>query len=807
MERTGLRGRRRLRGGRLRLERLEARELLAVVTTAADNGDNVNPTPGSLRAAIIATNGSPDDDTITFNIATGPQTINLTGPLPQVTDSVNINGTTQPGFASTPIIELNGSGAGATADGLVVIAGSSTIQGLVINRFHGSGIVLRTGGSNIVTGNYIGVDTAGTAARANDVDGIFIDNSGSNTIGSTSSSAASARNIISGNTGNGIYIAGINATQNAIQNNFIGTGVTGTTDLRNGGVGVRINGASRNSVGGTAAAPLNTIAFNGGDGVHVLSGSGNLIRRNSIFNNTGLGINLDPGANNNIVAPQLTLATTTNTSGVSSTVASGTYAGSPNTTYTLDFYSNPTQDTPTTTEGRTFIGSATITTNGGGTANFNITTTTSVAVGQFVVATATDPSSGTSEFSASVQAIAPTANLSITGTRSPEPVAANGFLTYTYTITNAGPTAGTVTFTDTLPTGVSFVQATSSQGSITRSGSTLTGALGTLAANAGATVTIVVVPTVANNSLSNTATVTSPEDTDTSNNSVTLTSTVVAGINLFVQPTANPSPVNVGSTVAVTYVVSNTGAANSTATTFQANTPAGLELVSVTPSQGTATIAPGNGSFSVDLQSIAANAGASVVALYRAPNVGSFTATGTASGTQPEVNPADNTGSVTFSVQTPAPPSPIETTPPTVIDLSRFGVRRQPTSIVLAFSESMNGASATNPANYRLVTPGRDGRFNTADDVQIRLARATYNAARNAVALSPARRIPLSERLQITVNGSSDGVRDLAGNQLDGNYDGLPGSDFVARFTRFGLGPINGPQPVLGHRARRRSRG
>ena len=50
--------------------------------------------------------------------------------------------------------------------------------------------------------------------------GVYINNAANNTIGGT---AASARNIISGNTNDGVYVTGALATGNAIQGNFIGT--------------------------------------------------------------------------------------------------------------------------------------------------------------------------------------------------------------------------------------------------------------------------------------------------------------------------------------------------------------------------------------------------------------------------------------------------------------------------------------------------------------------------------------------------------------------------------------------------------
>ena len=61
------------------------------------------------------------------------------------------------------------------------------------------------------------------------------------------------------------------------------------------GNGIQIDGGSfNNTIGGTAAGAGNTIAFSTGIGVDVdaTAGTGNEIRFNSIFSNTGLGIDL-----------------------------------------------------------------------------------------------------------------------------------------------------------------------------------------------------------------------------------------------------------------------------------------------------------------------------------------------------------------------------------------------------------------------------------------------------------------------------------------------------------------------------------
>ncbi|HZN68934.1 MAG TPA: hypothetical protein VFB66_26880, partial [Tepidisphaeraceae bacterium] len=147
-------------------ERLEGRWLLAAftVTTTADAG------PGSLRQAILDANAAPGADVIGFAIP-GPagtvHTILPLSPLPSVTGPTTLDATTQPGYAGSPVIELDGSSAGPSADGIAVMARPGVVRGLAINRFGGSGIVanapLDPGRSPVqLQANYIGVATAGS---------------------------------------------------------------------------------------------------------------------------------------------------------------------------------------------------------------------------------------------------------------------------------------------------------------------------------------------------------------------------------------------------------------------------------------------------------------------------------------------------------------------------------------------------------------------------------------------------------------------------------------------------------------------
>ncbi|HEY6045685.1 MAG TPA: hypothetical protein VIU65_03725, partial [Pyrinomonadaceae bacterium] len=157
--------------------------LTFTVTNTNDSGS------GSLRQAILDANFSAGPDMIVFNIpGAGVHSITPASALPAITDPVTIDGTTQPGFAGSPIIELSGAIAGPT-NGLDISAGSSTVRGLVINQF-GNGIFLEKDGGNVIEGNFIGTDVTGTQNLGNSVAGVQIAClSANNRIGGTSAGA------------------------------------------------------------------------------------------------------------------------------------------------------------------------------------------------------------------------------------------------------------------------------------------------------------------------------------------------------------------------------------------------------------------------------------------------------------------------------------------------------------------------------------------------------------------------------------------------------------------------------------------
>jgi hypothetical protein len=390
-------------------------------STASDACDTNVLTTGdqcTLRAAIEQTNATAGADTINFAIpGTGVKTISPGSPLPPLTEQVTIDGYTQPGASPNTKavgsdaalkIVLNGTNVSGPGFEIPGFSSNNLIKGLVINRFTGAaGIAIHgTSVGNRIEGNFIGTDVTGTLDRGNDGDGVSVsEGSDEVVIGGTT---PASRNVISGNDERGVEIR--NATFTRVLGNRIGTTASGGSALGNGLAGVAISG-SGHVLGDSFAGGSNSIAFNGGDGVSISSGTNNIIDGNSIFSNAGLGIDLaddgatandpgdaDVGPNNLQNKPVLTAAKTVS----GKTTIEGRLSSRPDSAYTIQLYSNPSG----TNEGKKFIGEiAPVHTNASGEVTFTFSPATKVPVGQTITATARainlDASNGdTSEFSA-----------------------------------------------------------------------------------------------------------------------------------------------------------------------------------------------------------------------------------------------------------------------------------------------------------------------------------------------------------------------------------------------------------------------
>ena len=264
----------------------------------------------------------------------------------------------------------------------------------------------QSSGNNVIKGNFIGTNAAGTAVVDNGPSrGIFIRDSENNVIVDAIGQDASAPNVIAGHTW-GIDIAGDDATGTSIHGNRIGTDLTGTLDLGNG-VGIKID-ANGTRVGLGQTGGGNDIAFNTLGGVVISDGTGNQIRGNRIWANGDLGINLD----NDGVTPNDDQDADGGPNGLQNFpvltdinaragILTGTLNSTPSTEFIIEIFSNDSCDPSGHGEGQEYIGSVlSVLTDESGNAEFTESSLDRTRLRQFLTATATDPNGNTSEFSA-----------------------------------------------------------------------------------------------------------------------------------------------------------------------------------------------------------------------------------------------------------------------------------------------------------------------------------------------------------------------------------------------------------------------
>ena len=187
----------------------------------------------------------------------------------------------------------------------MMVGGTNAGAGNVISGNGSAGILLDGVSNNVVQGNYIGLNAAGTAAVPNADSGIYaVAGASSNFIGGT---VTGARNVISGNTNDGIYISDPGTGNLVVQGNYLGTDPHGTSAIGNGlsGIGIWSN-ALNVLIGGTNARAPNLISGNGagisvgGPGTGGVQIYGNYVGVASngitVLPNTGDGIYLEQGA-------------------------------------------------------------------------------------------------------------------------------------------------------------------------------------------------------------------------------------------------------------------------------------------------------------------------------------------------------------------------------------------------------------------------------------------------------------------------------------------------------------------------------
>lgn len=252
---------------------LTARAATTFVVTNTNNSG-----AGSLRQALLDANANPGSDLIAFNIGSGLKTIVLVTKLPEISDPVVVDGTTQPGFTNAPLIEIQATNIDFDVV-FSITAGNSTIRSLVLNHFRNGAILLSNAGGNHIEGCYIGTDATGITGTNSRGTGIAVSSSANNVIGGTTTNT---RNVIA-SLDFGISVFGFGGG-NQILGNYIALNVAGDTALP-GFEGIHI-GTSNNVIGGTTAAARNVIGAGEHGGIVIQSGgvaiSGNVVQGNYV---------------------------------------------------------------------------------------------------------------------------------------------------------------------------------------------------------------------------------------------------------------------------------------------------------------------------------------------------------------------------------------------------------------------------------------------------------------------------------------------------------------------------------------------
>ncbi len=300
----------------------------------------------TLRAAIEHANATAGLDTIFFNIpSAGMPTISPLSTLPSITEEVTIDGTSQSGGH----VEISGASLGsakpslAEGDGLIVTADNCRIEGLVINRFSGNGLVIQNSDSTEVYRMIIGSTPDSSDEVGNGGHGILITASSHSRIGD---SFFSFRNLIAYNKGAGVFVTG----------NVVGNTIRRNTIVGNGGLGIDLapEGVTLND-----SADLDT-------------GPNSLANYPVIDSTTG------PDSNPRVW---------------------GTMFGDPQTVWLVELFINNDCDTLGFGEGKRSIASTVVNMNGSTCMSFDTPLTAPLGENQLITATATDNDGSTSEFS------------------------------------------------------------------------------------------------------------------------------------------------------------------------------------------------------------------------------------------------------------------------------------------------------------------------------------------------------------------------------------------------------------------------
>jgi hypothetical protein len=653
----------------------------------------------------------------------------------KVTGSVTIGGN----YIGTDVTGLVALGNGPAGFGIIDLAAGNTavttlISSNVVSGNAQTGIEI-DGGSQSQSQYTISANKIGTKPDATGVLG----NGGAGLELNSVENATVTGNVLGGNNiGLQVTGSGPDVEHNVFQENYIGgidVGPTNTVELPNTTYGVLLTSAIGNVFGGTSPGNGNTIAFNGGDGIHVSGGQQDQFTQNSIFANGGAGIKLVSGANHSAKPPVLTWTPVTG----ETLTLDGTLTGSPNVSYTVEIFSNPSAPAAGHEQGETFIQDVTVKTDGSGKGSISLNEPDA-----FYTATATDPSGDTSGFSNAAGTSLQPATVT-TVSASPNPSSLGEQVTFTAVVTPPGlqgtPT-GTVTFTidgqPQTPVPLSVVGGideaqfvTSALAAGQHSVSAAYSGDENFSASTGSLPTQTV---TSSNFHATTTTLTSSLDPSTAGQQVTFTAVVTA-------PGFQGTP-----TGTVTFSIDG-----------RPQTPVSLHAASgyAEATISIATLTPGTHKISAIYNGDATFAASAVV------------------------NPLIQTVNVIHNVYQPPPLVTMET-----VQVLR-NKKHRVVEIIVGFSGELNAGRADSMSEYRLVRAVKRGLFTAKLANVIKLRSAVYNGTSDTVTLTPNKPFALTNPVQLQVSGDPpSGLDDVLGRLLDANDDFQPGGTAVAVLRR-----------------------
>jgi uncharacterized repeat protein (TIGR01451 family) len=427
----------------------------------------------------------------------------------------------------------------------------------------------------------------------------------------------------------------------------------------------------------------------------------------------------------------------------------------------------------------------------------------------------TDPTPGNNS-ATDTDTVAASADLSVTKTDAFDPAAGGINFNYTITVTNAGPSpAASVSLSDTLPAGTTFVALSSPGGwSCTTpavgSGGTVTCSNASLAVGGAVfTLTVAIAPSTTG-TISNTATVSSTTtDPNPGNNSDTETTLISSAADISVTKVDTPDPVQAGANLTYTITVGNAGPSNAPTAGLSDTLPAGTTFVSLSSPGGWSCTTPAVGAGgTVTCSNPSMPLGSAVFTLTVAVNSGtangtmiSNTATVTEVGS--DLNPGNESATATTTVTVAPSPATVTGTKTAAgtfqpgstvtytIVLSNSGTGTQqdnpgaeltdvlPPSLTLVSATATSGAAV---ATVGTNTVTWNGSIPAGGSVTITI-QATINPG-------TAQGTTISNQGAISYDADGDGTNEAAG------VTDSPATGGAGDPTTFVVGPIEGPPPI-----------